>query len=70
MIIQNIKLNPGDNFTVGDDTSIYTFIKVTKNERYGYDQLICSNNHGDDKRPLSIFRIDNMIEHELYITKL
>ena len=70
MQIQNTTLKPGDKFKVGDDTSIYTFVKVTKNDRYGYDQLICKNNHGDDKRPYSIFRIDNMIEHELYISKL
>jgi len=70
MKIQNIELKPGDNFQVGQDTSIYTFLEVTKNERYGYDQLVCKNNHDDPKRPTSIFRIDNMIEHELYITKL
>jgi len=71
--IQGLNFKEGDKFQVGEDTSIYTFIKVAKHPKYGFNQLICKNDHGWGKGEGgfdSSFRIDMMIEHRLNITKI
>ena len=63
MTIQGINFTKGTKFSVGDSNCIYTFISVTRNERFGFDELVCENEFDS----ISSFRIDNMIEHGLII---
>ena len=65
-LIQGQNFYEGDKFTVGDDSSIYTFINITKNERYGFQELNAENEFGS----VSSFRIDNMVEHGLIISRV
>ena len=65
MKIQNIYLIPGDTFKVGDDSSTYTFINISKNDRYGFDELNASNEFGG----VSSFRIDTMDSNGLFLKK-
>jgi len=66
MEIQGLKFKKGDTFQVCDDSSVYTFIGVTTNERYGFKELNADNEFGG----ISSFRVDNMIELGLNISKI
>jgi hypothetical protein len=65
--IQNIILKKGDKFQVSDDSSIYTFDSVKKNERFGFDEIIASSDWENKVKP--IWRIDTMESNDLYIKK-
>ena len=43
MTIQGLDFKKGDKFQVGDDSSVYTFINVTTNEKYGFQELNAEN---------------------------
>ena len=64
MKTQGLNLIKGDKFQVGEDSSIYTFVNVTNNPR-GFQELNAKNEFDS----VSSFRIDNMIELGLNITK-
>jgi Golgi nucleoside diphosphatase len=66
MTIQGLNLKKGDKFQVGDDSSVYTFINVTTNEKYGFEELNAENEFDS----ISSFRIDNMVELGLTISKV
>jgi hypothetical protein len=66
MKIQGLNFKKGDKFQVGEDSSVYTFINVTTNKRYGFQELNCGNEFDS----VSSFRIDNMLELGLNITKI
>ena len=68
MIIQGLSFKKGDKFQVGEDESVYTFINVTTNERYGFQELNAKNEFCGSS--ISSFRIDNMVELGLIIFKL
>lgn len=65
MIIQGLNFKKGDKFQVGQDSSVYTFINVTNNSR-GFQELNCGNEFDS----VSSFRIDNMLELGLNVTKI
>ena len=65
MTIQGINFKKGNKFQVGEDSSIYTFVNVTTNEKYGFQELNAENEFDS----ISSFRIDNMLELGLNITK-
>jgi len=67
MIIQGLSFKKGDKFQVGEDGSVYTFIDVTTNERYGFQELNAENEF--DSNSISSFRIDNMVQLGLIIVK-
>ena len=66
MKIQGLTFREGDQFQVGEDSSVYTFINVTVNERYGFEELNAGNEFGGT----SSFRINNMESHGLFISKI
>ena len=66
MKVQGIIFNAGDKFQLGDDSSVYTFINTTMNKKYGFEELVASNEFGGT----SEFRIDNMESLGLFITKV
>ena len=43
MTIQGLNFKKGDKFQVGNDSSVYTFIDVTTNEKYGFQELNAEN---------------------------
>lgn len=63
--IQGLNFKKGDKFQVGSDSSVYTFINVTTNQKYGFNELNAENEFDS----ISSFRIDNMLEHGLKISK-
>jgi len=65
MTIQGLSFKKGDKFQVGEDSSVYTFIDVTTNERYGFQELNAENEFDS----ISSFRIDNMVQLGLIIVK-
>jgi hypothetical protein len=67
MTIQGLSFKKGDKFQVGEDTSVYTFIDVTTNQRYGFQELNAENEFEFDS--VSSFRIDNMVQLGLIIVK-
>jgi hypothetical protein len=66
MTIQGLNFKKGDKFQVGGDSSIYTFINVTTNKKYGFQELNAENEFDS----ISSFRIDNMVELGLNIYKV
>ena len=65
MKIQGLNFIKGDNFKVGTDSSVYTFINITDNIR-GFQDLNADNEFDS----VSSFRIDNMVQLGLNITKI
>jgi len=65
MKIQGLNFIKGDKFKVGTDSSVYTFINVTDNVR-GFQNLNADNEFDS----VSSFRIDNMVQLGLNITKI
>jgi len=65
MTIQGLNFKKGDKFQVGNDSSVYTFIDVTTNEKYGFQELNAENEFDST----SSFRIDNMEDLGLSISK-
>ena len=66
MKIQGLNFKKGDKFKVGDDLSVYNFINVTTNEKYGFQELNAENEFDS----ISSFRINNMLELGLIISKV
>ena len=66
MKIQGLNFKKGDTFQLGDDSSVYTFIEVVNNEKYDFQELKAQN----EFESISSFRIDNMIELGLNISKI
>jgi hypothetical protein len=66
MKIQGLNFKKGDKFKVGDDSSVYTFVNITTNEKYGFQELNAENEFDS----ISSFRIDNMVELGLTISKV
>jgi hypothetical protein len=66
MKIQGLNFKKGDTFQLGDDSSVYTFIEVFNNEKYNFQELKAQN----EFESISYFRIDNMIELGLNISKI
>ena len=66
MTIQGLNLKKGEKFQVGNDSSIYTFLNITKNDKYNFYELNADNEFDST----SSFRIDNMMELGLNITKI
>ena len=65
MEIQGLNFIKGDKFKVGTDSSVYTFINVTDNVR-GFQDLNADNEFDS----VSSFRINNMVQLGLNITKI
>jgi len=66
MKIQGLNFKKGDKFQIGDDGSVYTFIDVTTNKKYGFQELNAENEFDS----ISYFRINNMLELGLIISKV
>ena len=65
MKIQGLNFIKGDKFKVGTDSSVYTFINITDNVR-GFQDLNADNEFDS----VSSFRINNMVQLGLNITKI
>jgi hypothetical protein len=65
--IQGVTLKKGDKFQVGDDSSIYTFHGIIKNNRFGFDEIVASSDWEGKIKP--IWRVDTMEGNKLYIKK-
>lgn len=66
MKIQGNSLKKGDQFKLGDDSSVYTFINTTKNKRFGFQELNAKN----DWDEFCSFRVDTMESNNLIINIL
>ena len=65
--IQGVSLKKGDKFQISDDSAIYTFQGLEKNNRYGFDQIVAFNPYKNVIEP--IWRIDTMESNDLFIKK-
>jgi len=65
---QGITLKEGDQFQVGDDSSIYTFHYAKKNEKYGFMEMFTSDEWSPKVK--ASFRIDTLVEHGGFINKV
>ena len=66
MKIQGLDFKKGNKFKIGNDSSVYTYISVTTNKKYGFQELNAENEFDS----ISLFRIDNMLELGLNISKV